>query len=105
MVERIDGWVWDENVHRLMRHLGHAVAYDFDDLDWGAVETGLASTDADQARWFDYPLVGERQVNVGLAREPDAHPVLVRVSGELDDVMVGRIETLIAVFSDTRGDN
>jgi hypothetical protein len=41
-----------------MRHLAHTVAYDFDDLDWGAVETGLTTTDAEQARWFDYPLVG-----------------------------------------------
>jgi hypothetical protein len=105
VIDRVDGWVWADNVHRLMRHLAHTVAYDFDDLDWGAVETGLTTTDAEQARWFDYPLVGKRQLNVGLAREPDAYPVMVRVSGELDDVLIGRIETLIAVFSDVREDN
>jgi hypothetical protein len=47
----------------------------------------------------------KRQLNVGLAREPDAYPVMVRVSGELDDVLIGRIETRIAVFSDVREDN
>ena len=272
MIDRVDGWVWDQNVHRLMRHLAHTVAYDFDDLDWGAVETGLGGssrpsgatrttsdatlmdaliavqgtpeglygrrkmnrwlrrqghqvafcttdrlmrdlgmngvrrgkgvrttvpakdgnragdlldrdftapapnlrwvadftycrtwagfvyvafvvdvyahrivgwqaattkvtdlvltplrialwdetgkehrwnqasccttasrgTDADHGRWFDHPLAGDPQLNVGLANEPDAHPVMVRVSGELDDVLVGRIDTLLAVFSDIR---
>lgn len=29
---------------------------------------------------------------------------MVRVSGDLDDVLVARIETLIAVFSDVRED-
>ncbi len=104
VVDRMDGWVWDENVHRLMRHLGYAVVYDFDALDLGAVETGLASTDAEQGLWFDYPLVGEQQLDVGLARETEAHLVMVRVSGDLDDVMVGRIETLIRVFQDHRED-
>lgn len=105
MSESVSGWVWEENVDRLMRHLAHAVSYDFDDLDRGAIETGLEDTDADQDRWFDYPLVGQPQLNVGLARHPDAAPVVVRVSGDLDDVLAARVETLLAVYSDVRGDN
>jgi hypothetical protein len=30
---------------------------------------------------------------------------MVRVSGELDDVLIGHVETLIAVFRDVREDN
>jgi hypothetical protein len=105
VVESVDGWVWEENVNRLMRHLVYTVAYDFDDLDRGAVETGLEKTDAVQGRWFDYPLVGQRQINVGLAREPEASPVMVRVSGDLDEVLAARVETLISVFSDVREDH
>ena len=102
MINRVEGWVWEEHVHRLMRHLAFTVGYGFDDLDWGSVKTGLERTDAGRGLWFDYPLVGTRQLNVGLAREPEAYPVMVRVSGELDDVLAARVETLIAVFSDER---
>lgn len=104
VISTVDGWVWDENVNRLMRHLGYAVGYEFDDLDRGAVETGLANTDAEQDSWFDYPLAGERQVTVALAKEPDARPVMVQVSGDLDSNLAARIETLITVFSDSGED-
>jgi hypothetical protein len=105
MVDKVAGWVWEENVNRFMRHLAYTVAYDFDDLDRGAVETGLKDTDAERGRWFDYLLVGQGQLKVELARDPDASPIMVRVSGDLDDVLAARVETLIAVFGDVSGDD
>lgn len=62
------------------------------------------TTDAEQGRWFDYPLVGQSQLTVWLAREPDAFPIMLRVPGELDEVLAARVETLISVFSDIRDD-
>lgn len=100
VVDSVGGWVWDENVHRFLRHLARVVEYEFDALDWGAVEAGLAVTDDDRDLWFAYPLVGDSRVDVELARSPDSHAVMVRVSGETDAVMVGRIETLMSVFSE-----
>ena len=100
VVNTVGGWVMEADVHRLMRHLAFLVGYVIDDLDWGAVQTGLELTDSESERWFDYPLVGERQLTVKLAKEPDAYPVMVQVSGDLDDVLAARIETLISVLSD-----
>lgn len=100
VVNGVGGWVWDQNVQRLLRHLSQCVGYGFDDSDWGAVSTGLQRTDEDQGNWFDYPLVGERRLTVHLARNLGAAPVSIRVTGDLDEVLAARIETLFAVLSD-----
>ncbi|WP_143590151.1 hypothetical protein [Thermoactinospora rubra] len=46
------------------------VGYEFDDLDWLAVETALPGTDDEQEeRWYDYPLVGSTaRLDLKLAR-------------------------------------
>lgn len=96
----VQGWVWEANVIRLMRHLSRMVAYEFDDLDQGAVEQGVQGSDADLDRWYAYPLVGERQLNIELAREVEMSPVQVRVSGDLDEVLAARIETAIDLLGE-----
>lgn len=100
MVSTVGGWVWEQNVERLLRHLAQYAGYGFDDSDWSAVETGLQPTDEEQGLWFDYPLVGERHLAVHLARNTGAVPVSVRVTGDLDEVLTARVETLLAVLSD-----
>lgn len=94
--------MWEDNVSRMLMHLSVMVEYKYDELDADAVEAGLLNTDADRDRWFEYSLVGSRQLDVSMARHPDAVPVAVRVSGDLDDVLAARIDTLLAVLSDPR---
>ncbi len=102
MVMSVSGWVWQENVLRLMRHLASITGYEFDSLDADAVETGLLQSDAEEDAWFDYPLCGSRRLDVFLARDPNAFPVAVRVAGDLDELLTARIRTLLAVLSDPR---
>jgi hypothetical protein len=102
VTDDVRGWVWEDNVSRMLRHLSAMVDYKFDDLDADAVEAGIVNTDADLDRWFDYPLVGSRQLQISLARHPDAAPVAVRISDDLEEVLAARAETLLAVLSDPR---
>lgn len=102
MVESVSGWVWQENVIRLMRHLGRIAGDAFDYLDEQAVETGLLQTDAHDGAWFDDPLSGVRRLDVSPARDPNAIPGAVRLAGNLDEVVPARIEVLLAVLSDRR---
>ena len=100
MGNEVGGWVWEQHVERFLGHLAAQVGYGLDDLDRGAVTAGLESTDAEHGRWFDYPLIGRRQVTVSLARTLGAAPVSIRVTGDLDMVLAARIETLLTVLSD-----
>jgi hypothetical protein len=101
-LKNVSGWVWAENVDVAMRHIALTVAYGFDDSDEGAIEVGLADTDADQDRWFEYPIMGEPTLMIRLARHPDAVPVLVRVEGEMDEILAGRLDTILTVLADVR---
>ncbi|WP_405064131.1 hypothetical protein OG474_21455 [Kribbella sp. NBC_01505] len=94
MNRQVGGWVDQGNIERLLEFLAGCVGYDFGALDWGAVETALRYTDSERADgWYDYPVLGDPALTVRVANELDAGLVMVRVEGELDDVLVGRIET------------
>lgn len=77
------------------------MGYSFDQTDWQAIETALPTTDADTADgWYEYPLTGTPPLTVSLARTVDALPVMVRVVGEMDQVLEARIDTLVSVLAE-----
>lgn len=102
MSEReVGGWVWPANVERLLFWASHYVGYRFDDLDWQAVESALPATDdKGENGWYEYPLVGVPPLRVHLAQCVGAAPVMVRVAGDMDDVLAARFSTLLDVFAD-----
>ena len=94
-------WVWSGNVEAVFETLSRWIGYDFDGSDWVAVEHGLVASDAEADRWFEYPLVGQVRLDVGLAREPGADPVSVRLSSNdaISDQLRIRIETGLELFN------
>jgi hypothetical protein len=99
----VGGWVWAVNVPALMRQLATLIGYAYDEFDEDAVEAGLAGTDADQASgWYDYPLIGQPALTVGLAQNVGAEPVSVRVVGDMDPVLAARVDTVISVLAAVR---
>jgi hypothetical protein len=100
-VTEVDGWVWQGNVEPLLRWVSHYVGYSFDQTDWQAVQVALPSTNADTADgWYEYPLVGTPPLTVSLARNVDALPVMVRIVGEMHQVLEARIDTLVSVLAE-----
>ncbi len=84
-----------------MTWASHYVSYKFDDSDWQAVEAALPATDDEREDgWYEYPLCGVPPLRVLLAQAVGAPPVMVRVSGDMDDVLAARISTLLGVFAD-----
>lgn len=83
------------NVPTLMRWLSMFVGYKYDDADVNAVSNAPGGR-------IEYPLVGTPPLRVSLAPEPDAEPVIVKVSGDMSDVLAARIETLVGVLAETR---
>jgi hypothetical protein len=97
----VGGWILPANVRTLMFWLAYYVGYSFEDSDWEAVRAALPATNAELASgWYDYPVIGSPALTVWLARVPGDTPVSVRVTGELDEVLAARFETLIHVLQD-----
>lgn len=89
----VSGWIWPENRMRLMRWLSVYIDYSFGESD----EIAIANATGDR---FEYPLVGEPELFVALEPDPDGDPVSVWVSGQMDDVLAARVETLLDVLGD-----
>ena len=97
----VGGWVWPGNVKPLLRWISFYVGYSFDDSDWQTIEAALSTTDSEAADgWYDYPLQGTVPLQVYLAQEVGASPVMVRVVGTMDPGLETRIDTLIRVLAD-----
>ena len=77
--------------------------YDFDDSDWQAIEHGSAESSWEPPeRWYDYPIAGVPELIVSFARDENAGLIGLRVSGDLDEVLEARVETLLTLFADRR---
>jgi len=104
VVTEVGGWVWEANVGVALRQLAFVARYELDPVDLQTINSGLATTDADADRWYTYPFVGEHSVDLHLAVNPGAAPVSIRVTGQMDEVLAARIETILSVLADIRPD-
>ncbi|MGW0485276.1 hypothetical protein [Nonomuraea sp. NPDC003214] len=88
------GWIKEENARVFCEILASLIGYEFDDLDWQAVETGLSSTDDEQEeRWHGYPLVGETaRLDLRLAQAVGGSVISVEVYGAVGDVLREQVE-------------
>ncbi|MEU5485728.1 hypothetical protein [Streptomyces mirabilis] len=97
----VEGWIWNENVQPFLALLARYAGYDFDGIDWQAVELGLEATDdAHLDRWYSYPLVGsDHHLEVHLAKAVGGDEVSVRVAGTSNPELLLRADTLISTFA------
>jgi hypothetical protein len=94
------GWVWESNVHPLLRVLSGYVGYGFDVTDWEVISLGLEETDdQDASRWYSYELTGVAPVGLQMARCLGDGIVMLRVIGGSSDIQI-RAETLIAAYAE-----
>jgi len=95
-VTTVAGWIFEENVVRLLEHLSRHVGYPYDAADADALVGALDDTDDESATaWFRYPLAGTPPVMVLLARSVGGSVVSVRVEGAVDAVLEARIDTML----------
>lgn len=94
MIKIRGGWIKEENARVFCEILASLIGYDFDDLDWQAVESALPYTDDEQsARRYDYPLVGATaRLDLRLARAVGGTEISVEVYGAADDVLRAQVE-------------
>jgi hypothetical protein len=80
----VEDWIFAENLQPFVEVLAFLAGYpQYDDeYDWVAIEYGIKDTDADEDKWYTYPLAGTRPLTLHVARELGSHVVSVRVSSD-----------------------
>lgn len=70
-MREVSGWIFEDNLARVVEYIAMLVGYEWSDLDDGALEAGIASTDADlpSGTWFEYPVVGTPDVVLRIVRD------------------------------------
>ncbi len=83
---------------RLETVLGAHLSYQFDDLDWQAIEAGIEVLTT-EAETFTYPIVGQQELNVTLGRNPGGDEISLKITSRPDRLLAARITGLIDAFS------
>lgn|GEM_PF-7041426 len=72
-------WIPEENLLPFLLLLSRLVAYDFDPVDWKAIQHGIHDTSVDGNTWFSYILPGNFDIDLRLAIEDGAGLVSFRL--------------------------
>jgi hypothetical protein len=93
----VAGWIFEDNLTKVVEYIAALVGYSSDELDDGALEAGIPKTDADHPpdTWFEYPVIGAPNLTLRIARDHDAGILNMIIDGDVDDVLAARFETLL----------
>jgi hypothetical protein len=82
-MREVGGWIHEDNLSRVVEYIAALVHHEWDDLDDGALEAGIPSTDADlpPGAW--------------IARDHEGGILSMTISGDVDAVLAARFETLL----------
>lgn len=97
-VPEVAGWVHADSVTKLCQHLATYTQTKWNDVDQDALNGSIRYTDAEAGEWFEYPIVGKPQLLFALARDVGTDVVLVKVTGEFDEVLAARIDTVVEIL-------
>ena len=81
-------WIYEANLRPFFEFAAARVRYDFDDLDWDAITTGLRATDVDAEQWFDYPVAGRETITVSIADDRHSDVVWIAARGSRETTAV-----------------
>ena len=95
----IAGWIHEDHVEKALLRLSAYVGYRFDEHDAAALVGAFDGPDD----WFEYPLEGSPALTVRMAKDEDSCVVMVSVSGDIDEVLAARIETLLDLLTSGAG--
>jgi hypothetical protein len=63
------GWIEKENLLPFLLTVSRMVGYDFNKVDWNAIQFGMSKSDHERNIWFDYILSGVPDTKIRLSRE------------------------------------
>lgn len=95
-MREVAGWIFEDNLTRVVEYTAALVHYKWDDLDNGALEAGIPTTDADlPSTWFEYPIAGTPAITLRIARNHGSATLSTTISGDIDAVLAAKLETVL----------
>ncbi|MGW4208567.1 hypothetical protein ACWEIJ_11330 [Lentzea sp. NPDC004789] len=91
-MNEVRGWIFEENLTKVVEYASHLAGYRWDDLDEEAMAAGVPGTDPDRDLWFEYP-AGPWTLRI--AQEDGTRVIQVRIGGDFDEVLAARLDTLL----------
>ncbi|XRQ08947.1 hypothetical protein ACN3XK_72775 [Actinomadura welshii] len=77
-MERLEGWLKQENLKGFLFVTSEVVGYRFGESDWIAFEAAIGVSDRDNG-WFDYPLDGRVCIRLEVSHREEEGHVDVRI--------------------------
>ena len=101
----METWIYAENLKAFVRLLTYLAGYTLYDenYEWLAIENGLKVTDANDGRWYTFPIEGKWRLTLDLALDPDSsYETYIRVTSEndLDPELRAQLDLLISICQD-----
>lgn len=81
-VRGLEAWIREENLRPMFEFAPQLVGYQFDDLDWDAVASGVRETNYEEQRWFEYALSGRQSLTLGAALDSGTRVAWIRAATE-----------------------
>lgn len=89
-------WIEADSLPAVLSYLSLLVGYEWCDDDLKAVLHGIKATNDEAGQWFTYPLVGERTIELRLARDAESSPVL-HVRATVPPEIEGEVQTTLSI--------
>lgn len=93
-MEEVSGYIFEDHLTKVVEHVAWCAGHRWNELDGGAIESGLQATDEDAGVWFDYP-VGA--LTLHLTHDPGGSMISVRITGLTNEVAAVHLDTVLGV--------
>jgi hypothetical protein len=94
----VENWIFEKNLKPFVEIVSRYASYQFDADDWIGISSGIAETDQERDRWFDYDFTAGRPVRLRFARDPGSSVLFIRASCDLETEK--KIELLFDILSE-----
>ncbi len=91
-VRVVSGWIYEANLRRVILFISLFANYEWDEFDSSSIESGVATLTGHEESWLGYVIGG---IRLEVARDLSNGTLLVTMSGELNDEIQARLETML----------
>lgn len=96
--ETLKTWIYVDNLQPFLTVLGWLVKYEFDSMDWDAIQPAALKTSVEKNSWFEYVFIGEQtaKLKIALADGCCLYEIVLDIPSEIKD----RIDLAVSMLTE-----
>jgi hypothetical protein len=94
----IHDWIFDDNLPAFLTTIGWIIGCELDNEERADITSGVAESDGDHDKWFQYELKGDSPARLELACDHGCGVVQVRI--EVPQALEERVKLAIQIFNE-----